>query len=92
MALPENIPEFFTRREVSGTYGFILQCTGKPLQQGMPFFGNYRLFFIRILLPGPLFRRIRAFELSLSDMIRQNSGDVVITIDITGITITNRWE
>jgi hypothetical protein len=39
-----------------------------------------------------LFRRIRAFELPLSDTIRQTDGDVIIAIDSTGIKVTNRGD
>ena len=39
-----------------------------------------------------LFRRIRMFELSLSDTIKQTEGDVVVAIDSTGIKVTNRGE
>lgn len=39
-----------------------------------------------------LFRRIRLFELPLSETIKQNGEDVVIAIDSTGIKVTNRGE
>jgi len=39
-----------------------------------------------------LFRRIRMFELPLSDTIKQTGGDVVVAIDSTGIKVTNRGE
>jgi len=39
-----------------------------------------------------LFRRIRAFELPISETIQQTGGDVVVAIDSTGIKVTNRGE
>jgi len=39
-----------------------------------------------------LFRRIRRFELPLSETINQTGEDVVVAIDSTGIKVTNRGE
>ncbi|MDO9326753.1 MAG: IS5 family transposase [Methanoregula sp.] len=39
-----------------------------------------------------LFRRIRMFELPLSDTIKQTERDVIVAIDSTGIKVTNRGE
>jgi Transposase DDE domain len=39
-----------------------------------------------------LFRRIRLFELPVSDTIGQTGKDVVVAIDSTGIKVTNRGE
>jgi len=39
-----------------------------------------------------LFRRIRMFELPLSDTIKPTEGDVVVAIDSMGIHVTNREE
>jgi hypothetical protein len=39
-----------------------------------------------------LFRRIRLFELPLSETLKQTGGNVVVAIDSTGIKVTNRGE